>query len=165
MRCTVAGCCPAWATGEDAVSADAQGSGLHTAGPRWFASRISGQSSRAAAVGCHESSLATEHVDLWSQILGHVGFLPLADWAVHFTALVWYRALHATLAPPLSRASKQLPARQRCVELSAASALLRAMCWHVLNAVCVVGKAVSVDEGSGSVYLAVLLHGMEQQLS
>ena len=60
-----------------------------------------------------DDSLMADPVNLCVQILGHVGFLPLADWAAHFTALVWYRALHATLAPTLSTASQQLPARQR----------------------------------------------------
>ena len=54
--------------------------------------------------------------DVCMQILGHVGFLPLADWAVHFAALVWYRALHATLAPTLAAAGQKLPGRQRCVK-------------------------------------------------
>ena len=48
------------------------------------------------------------------QILGHVGFVPLADWVVHFVALVWYRALHATLGPTLTVASQKLADRQRC---------------------------------------------------
>lgn len=49
------------------------------------------------------------------QILAHVGPLPLADWAVHFVALVWYRALHAVAAPPLGAAAEKLPPPQRYV--------------------------------------------------
>ena len=49
------------------------------------------------------------------QILAHVGPLPLADWAVHFVALVWYRALHAAAAPAVREAAKKLPPRQRYV--------------------------------------------------
>ena len=47
------------------------------------------------------------------EILAHVGPLPLADWVVHFVALLWYRALHATAGPVLSVAADSFPPQER----------------------------------------------------
>ena len=103
--------------------------------------------------------------DLWTQILGHVGFLPLADWAVHFLALVWYRALHATLSPALSSASQQLPARQRYNTLIPGNTLLLALRLMVQHTVRNVSTCRRSQPGLSWLPLCCLLHGVPRALS